>query len=64
MAPVRLMMYCPTTGEAVPTGVELHEGSPEVEGHAVDGDRLLGPCPSCGRAHLWRPRDAWTEDAS
>jgi predicted RNA-binding Zn-ribbon protein involved in translation (DUF1610 family) len=57
------MINCPTTGAPVPTGRDVAEAVAEVEGHASDSDELLWPCPSCGKVHVWRARDAWAEGA-
>ena len=51
MPPV--LISCPTTGDLVPTGVNVI--SLEELG---DGKLVLIACPDCGRDHDWTRRDA------
>lgn len=58
----RVVIKCPNTGRAIPTGHELSN----LEGFAAIG---LQPeacrCPYCPSWHVWRHGDAWIErDAS
>jgi hypothetical protein len=50
-----ILIYCPVTGQPVPTGLDtetvIFESLPNVE--------IPVKCPSCGEIHHWRPRDAW-----
>jgi hypothetical protein len=50
-----LMIKCPTTGEAVPTGIEV-----ELDSFVqLPGIHSSLDCPACGAQHIWHPRDGW-----
>jgi hypothetical protein len=53
-----ILIRCPVMGEPVPTGLDtetvIFESLPSIA--------LPVECPSCGRAHHWRPTDAWVKD--
>jgi predicted RNA-binding Zn-ribbon protein involved in translation (DUF1610 family) len=55
-----VMIKCPSTGQAVPTGIEIEEATftdlPNV------GSGMA--CPACGGHHIWRKADAWLNDDS
>jgi predicted RNA-binding Zn-ribbon protein involved in translation (DUF1610 family) len=55
-----VMIKCPGTGRAVPTGIELEEETftnlPNV------GSGMT--CPACGGHHIWRKAEAWLDDGS
>jgi len=56
---MRLMIACPTTGDAVPVAAEIERKSlarlPSV-------NSMNSPCVACGEQHVWRMTDAWIED--
>jgi hypothetical protein len=53
-----IMIHCPITGIAVPTGltteIVLFETLPDIS--------LPMLCPSCERIHDWKPTQAWVKD--
>jgi hypothetical protein len=55
----RIMIKCPKTGKAVPTGVILEEVAFEA---ALLPNSSFGPCPECGEMHSWSKEDAFFED--
>ena len=57
----RVMIKCPNTGKAVPTGKETNEATLE---RVVFFDNILFDCPACGENHTWDTRDAWLESPS
>jgi hypothetical protein len=56
---MRLMIACPTTGDAVPV-------TPEIEREALvrmpSVISMTTACMACGEKHMWRMTDAWIED--
>jgi len=54
----RVMITCPETGNPVPTGFDMDEGS--FEGSTLT-DNTFSPCPECGQAHTWSKEDAYLE---
>ena len=52
-----ILVHCPVTGEAVPTGLHtetvVFESLPSIE--------LPLECPSCGQTHHWKPGEAWVK---
>jgi endogenous inhibitor of DNA gyrase (YacG/DUF329 family) len=52
------MITCPETGNPVPTGFDMDEGS--FEGSTLT-DNTFSPCPECGQAHTWSKEDAYLE---
>lgn len=53
-----VMIKCPVTGEAVPTGIGInYESLRNVE----MSDNVLGACPSCGGEHIWQGEDAFPD---
>jgi phage terminase large subunit GpA-like protein len=53
----RVMIRCPESGEAVPTGVRIDPASFE----AGNRRKWTFVCPHCFREHTWSLDDAWTE---
>ena len=55
-----VMVKCPQTGRAVPTGIktdrESFGRSPVFFGHT--------PCPICHADHAWFAREAWVHEPS
>jgi hypothetical protein len=50
-----VMITCPNTGRAVPTGIET-----DAESFASLSDTLTqSKCPVCGSVHVWWKREAW-----
>ena len=48
-----LMIYCPSTGRAVSTGIEI-SGVDELPSVIATTE-----CSACGRVHEWTKDDAW-----
>ena len=53
-----VMIKCPETGSAIPTGVEMERD--RFRQSAVFFART--PCPLCQANHEWFARDAWVEE--
>jgi len=50
-----IMIRCPRTGRAVPTGIET-----DARSFAALPDKpVKSKCPVCGSVHVWRTREAW-----
>jgi hypothetical protein len=50
-----LMIKCPNTGQAVPTGIET-----DADSFAILSDTpSQTKCPVCGAMHVWWKREAW-----
>jgi hypothetical protein len=52
-----LLIKCPQTGKAVPTGIEV---DPKSFANLPDVLSYL-KCPECGLDHAWWTREAWLE---
>ena len=50
-----IMIRCPQTGRAIPTGIEMDTA--EFQRAPVFFSRVQ--CPVCGREHEWFAKDAW-----
>jgi endogenous inhibitor of DNA gyrase (YacG/DUF329 family) len=50
-----VMITCPTTGRAVPTGIETDQQSFD----ALPDTLSRSKCPHCGAEHVWWTREAW-----
>jgi hypothetical protein len=50
-----LMLRCPMTDRNFSTGINIDERSSQSLPDTVSSVH----CPRCGRAHWWRPHDAW-----
>ena len=55
-----VMIKCPSSGRAVPTGIELEEQTFIQLPNVGSGMR----CPACGGHHIWQKGDAWLSDGS
>ena len=55
-----VMIRCPSSGQAVPTGIEVEEQTFKQLPNVASGMR----CSACGGHHVWQKADAWLEDAS
>lgn len=53
-----VMIKCPATGKAVPTGFSL---SKETFESAQMNGNSFGPCPACRGTHTWDKKDAWVQ---
>jgi len=50
-----VMIRCPRTGRAVPTGIET-----DARSFAALPDKpVKSRCPVCGSVHVWWTREAW-----
>jgi len=54
-----IMIRCPQTGGAIPTGVEMETA--EFRRAPVFFSRVQ--CPICAREHEWFAKDAWVSDS-
>ena len=54
-----VMIKCPNTGKAVPTGINMDQASFDSSDMR---DNALGGCPACGGTHVWNKEDAFLED--
>jgi hypothetical protein len=54
-----IMIRCPQTGGAIPTGVEMETA--EFRRAPVFFSRVQ--CPICARVHEWFAKDAWVSDS-
>jgi len=53
-----VMIRCPETGEAIPTGI----GMPyEALKSVVMRDNTVVGCPACGGDHVWQGEDAFPD---
>ena len=50
-----MMITCPNTGRAVPTGIET-DG---LSFAAIPDVPIQTKCPVCGSVHVWWKREAW-----
>jgi predicted RNA-binding Zn-ribbon protein involved in translation (DUF1610 family) len=50
-----VMITCPSTGRAVPTGIETDQRS----FNDLPDTLSKSKCPHCGAEHVWRAREAW-----
>ena len=55
----KVMIKCPETGKAVPTGMAMDKASFDT---AVLSNNTLGNCPACGKDHVWSKEDAFLEE--
>ena len=53
-----VMILCPETGRAVPTGIGMSFDSFRS---VTMRDNVLGSCPACGRDHTWQGEDAFPD---
>ena len=54
-----IMIRCPQTGRAIPTGIEMDTA--EFQRAPVFFSRVQ--CPVCAREHEWFAKDAWVCDS-
>lgn len=57
----RLMITCPTTNKAVPTGMSMDQASFENPTNTMENNS--SQCAACGQMHTWSKADAFLEDA-
>jgi hypothetical protein len=50
-----VMITCPNTGRAVPTGIETDQRGFDELPDALSKSK----CPHCGAVHVWWTREAW-----
>jgi hypothetical protein len=50
-----VMITCPTTGRAIPTGIEADQHSFRNLPDSLSQTK----CPHCGLKHVWWTREAW-----
>ena len=50
----RMMLKCETTGKEVQVGFPIDRKDFEA---APFGKSAFGPCPECGRIHVWTKQD-------
>jgi hypothetical protein len=56
----KIMIRCPITGRAVPTGLTTEM----ILFDSIDADLEMPlQCPACLKVHKWKPRDAWADKA-
>lgn len=56
---MRLMIRCPNTGQAVPTGIAFGDRM-SFETNSLSNNALK--CEACGQMHTWNKEDAFLED--
>jgi hypothetical protein len=54
----RVMVICPNTGHAVPTGMNM---SAESFAKSTLTENSFSPCPACGAQHSWNKDVAWVD---
>jgi hypothetical protein len=54
-----VMIKCPETSRAIPTGIEV-----ECDLYSLVNVAHQTQCPLCGNNHVWWIRDAWLADAT
>ena len=55
--PVRVMIRCPVTGNAVATGLMAHPKT--WDARPIGLNKAL--CPACKQSHAWSKKDAFLE---
>ena len=55
-----LMIRCPKTGVAIPTGIAMDPQSFATSGMSNNSSR----CPACGETHVWSKENTFWGDAS
>jgi endogenous inhibitor of DNA gyrase (YacG/DUF329 family) len=53
-----IKIKCPTTGKELSTGMSMSKEVFERSRVILD---TAGPCPHCGKMHVWEKKDAWVE---
>lgn len=53
----QVMIRCPSTGKAVPTGLRFDAFS--FENAQLSANTVT--CPHCGKPHTWNKSDAWLD---
>ncbi len=53
-----VMIKCPTTGQAVETGIAMDKQS--FERKNITNNSVI--CPACGKKHTWSKKDAWVQE--
>lgn len=51
----QVMIWCPVSGKAIPTGMVSMKSAFEVQ----DYIHMKVTCPECGEVHLWSKKDAF-----
>jgi RNase P subunit RPR2 len=56
----RILIRCRTFGKPVPTGLMTEK----IRFDSLGGMQFSIICPTCGKIHRWKKRDAWIEIAA
>ena len=53
-----VMIQCPNTGKAIPTGFDMDKTS--FQSSTLNRNSV--GCPACGKTHTWDKKDAWVHE--
>jgi hypothetical protein len=55
-----ILIRCPTSGNAVPTGLDTNK----IDFEALGKIQFAVVCSACGKTHRWKKPKAWIEGAA